>query len=300
MPLPSGPHAGASVYADDVAFWASGHSPAAALQKIRPALHRAVRWGRRWRIAFNPDKTQLGFFSRRTAWPLDALDPQQLLGVQQEWSPTVDLLGVRLDRRLSLSAHVRRLRERLGPRILDLRRWTWAYRSVPGWVGVLLFRALLRPAYCYAAPVLLLATPTAREVLRRLDNRGVRAALRKGLDCPLRRLYSLARAPDFDASLAEQGRGRFLLRAAAHGCRRTLAAFQSPAPQAAGLARHDCVLERVFACLPPNDRATVREALDRLGIFPGAADDHGEGRNRRALGPGGLDYCRWGVSPFDP
>ena len=167
MPLPCGPHAGASLYADDVAFWASGPSPAAALQRIRPALHRAVRWGRRWRIAFNPDKTQLGFFSRRTAWPLDSLAPQHLLGVRQEWAPSVDLLGVRLDRRLSFAAHLRRLQERLGPRILDLRRWTWAYRSVPAWVGVLLFRALLRPAYLYAAPVLLLASPTAREALRR-------------------------------------------------------------------------------------------------------------------------------------
>ena len=65
MPLPRGPRTGASVYADDVAMWACGSSPSAALQHIRPIIHRAVQWGRRRRIAFNPTKTQVGFFSCR-------------------------------------------------------------------------------------------------------------------------------------------------------------------------------------------------------------------------------------------
>ena len=100
------------------------------------------------------------------------------MGVAQEWQRSVDLLGLRLDRRLSLVAHTTRLRERLGPRALDLRRWTWAYRRVPSWIGALLFRLLLRPAYTYAAPVLIAAAPTALLNLRRLELRGLRAGLR--------------------------------------------------------------------------------------------------------------------------
>ena len=297
MPLPSGPGTGASLYADDVAMWATGPSPTAALQRIRPALHRAVRWGRRWRLTFNPAKTQLGFFSRRTAWPLDALAPPQLLGVEQTWANCVDLLGVRLARRLSFAAHVRRQQERLAPRILDLRRWTWAYRSVPPWVGALLFRTLLRPAYTYAAPVLLLATPTARRQLRRLDRRGMRAGLRQGLACPLTRLSELARAPALDRTLTDLG-GRFLLRAAETDHRRVLAAFSSLARQQPGVARHDCVLERLYAGLSTDDRSTVRQALHRLGVFPGAGDSTHPGRNRRTL-VRGTDPRRWGISPFD-
>ena len=75
MPLLRGPLTGASVYADDVALWTSGPSPAAALQRVRPVLHRAVR-----RIAFNPDKTQV-VLSRRSQWPLDSLAPPHLMGV---------------------------------------------------------------------------------------------------------------------------------------------------------------------------------------------------------------------------
>ena len=299
MPLPRGPLCGASVYADDVALWASGPSPSAALQRLRPVLHRAVRWGRRWRIAFNPAKTQLGFFSRRSHWPLDALAPPRLMGVEHQWSRAIDLLGVRLDRRLSLSAHVRRLQERLGPRILDLRRWTWAYRSVPGWVVVLLFRTSLRPAYTYAAPVLQQACPSARESLRRLERRGLRAAQRLGLRCPTAILYQRARVHLLDSHLADLG-GRHLLRAVDTGARRILRTFSTWAVQGQHVARRDTVLERLFALLSDQDRAAVRDALFHLGIFPGALDTDQEGTNRRALGPGGFDRERWGRSPFDP
>ena len=297
MPLPRGPLAGASAYADDVAMWACGESPSAALQRIRPVLHRAVRWGRRWRIAFNPAKTQVGFFSRRTHWPLDSLPPPQLMGVEQHWSATVDLLGLRLDRRLSLVAHTNRLRERLAPRALDLRRWTWAYRSVPNWIGALLFRTLLRPAYTYAAPVLLLASPTAQRNLQRLERRGLRAALRRGVICPEPELRDRARVGPLQDHLHELG-GRYLLRLAELNARRVLAAFQALARQHAGLARFDTPLERLYATLDTDDRRVLREALSRLGIFPGAEDRTHGGRNRRSSS--GLDdpYL-WGISPFD-
>ena len=298
MPLPCGPRTGASVYADDVALWACGPSPAAALQRIRPALHRAVRWGRRWRIAFNPTKTQVGFFSRRSHWPLDALQPPHLMGVEQRWSETVDLLGLRLDRRLSLVAHTSRLRERLGPRALTLRRWTWAYRTVPNWVGALLFRSLLRPAYTYAAPVLLSAAPTAQRTLRRLERRGLRAALRRGLVCPDAELHARGRVGPLADHLRDLG-GRYLLRLAELDARRVLCAFRTLARQDPGLARRDLPLERLYASLDASGRSAVRDALSRLGIFPGAEDRVHGGRNRRALAEDGTDPFLWGVSPFE-
>ena len=298
MPLPHGPRAGASVYADDVAMWACGPSPSAALQHIRPVLHRAVRWGRRWRILFNPTKTQVGFISRRTRWPLDPLHPPTLMGVEQRWSEHVDLLGFRFDRRLSFTAHAARLRERLGPRTLDLRRWTWAFRSVPNWVGALLFRALLRPAYTYAAPVLLAAAPTAHLTLCRLENRGLRAALRRGLMCPVAELHARARVGPLAQHLRDLG-GRYLLRLADTGARRILCAFRALAPQNPGCARRDLTLERLYASLDTAGRRTNRDALFRLGIFSGAADADIEGRNWRRVGADGSDPYGWGISPFN-
>jgi len=294
MPLPRGPRTGASLYADDVAMWACGHSPSAALQRLRPVLHRAVRWGRRWRIAFNPAKTQVGFISRRSHWPLDDLSPPHLLGVEQTWAEHVDLLGVRLDRRLSLIAHTNRLQQKVAPRALQLRQWTWAYRSVPNWVGALLFRALLRPIYTYAAPLLLSAAPTAHRQLQRLERRGLRAALRRGVDCRDAELHARGQVGPLQDHIKDLG-GRFLVRQAQDGNARVLRGFRTLAGQHPDRARYDLPLERQYACLDANDRHRIDEALFRAGVFPGYNDgDQHPGRNRRAS----AEEDQWGISPF--
>ena len=220
------------------------------------------------------------------------------MGVAQEWQRSVDLLGLRLDRRLSLVAHTTRLRERLGPRALDLRRWTWAYRRVPSWIGALLFRLLLRPAYTYAAPVLIAAAPTALVNLRRLELRGLRAGLRRGLACPTAELHRRGRVGPLLDHLRLLG-GQYLLRLAELSSRRVLCSFQALARQDANRARRDLPVERLYACLDGDDRQVVREALVRLGIFPGDEDRPHGGRNRRARAEDGTDAYLWGVSPFD-
>lgn len=216
------------------------------------------------------------------------------MGTQLSWAPTVDLLGVRLDRRLSLLPHVRWLAERIGPRILSLRRWTWAYRTVPRWIGVLLFKALIRPAYAYAAPVLQMACPSAREHLRRLERRGLRAALRRGLDYPIAQLYASARVQELDSFLRDSG-SQYLVRLAELRSRRLLSAFSSWANQRPDLARQDTLLERLYAGLAPSERSLVRAALTSLRIVPGAADDPPPGRNRGQH----PELTRWGISPFE-
>ena len=222
MPLPRGRLVGASLYADDLALWASASSPTTALQLVRPHLDRVVQWGRRWRLRFNPEKTQVGFFSRRPRWPSQDLQPPVLLGTQLSWADHVDLLGLRLDL-LLLLPHAQRLASRLGPRCLDLRRWSWAFPSVPAWVGVLLFKTLIRPALTYGGTALLLACPTARERLRRIERQGLRAALRRGLDTPIQQLYDAARCGEVDGVVRAAAR-RCLLRAAETRNSRLLAA----------------------------------------------------------------------------
>jgi hypothetical protein len=295
MPLPRGPLQGASVYADDVALWASGPTPTAALSRLRPALDRAVRWGQRWRIAFNPSKTQLGFFTRRSHYPgMGAA--AQLMGRTVPWSRTVDLLGVRLDRRLSFCAHVEHLGRRLGPRIADLRRWTWAYRAVPRWVGGLLVKTLLRPAYTYAAPVLQLACPTARDDLRRLDNRCLRAGLRRGMLFPVAGLHADASAAYLDPHLRELSR-RFLLRLARTRHDRLLGAFNAWTRRHPERAWRGTLLERIYEIQAPGERACVRQALADLAITPQAADHHHPGGGRSRAAPAA--NLTLGRSPFD-
>jgi hypothetical protein len=264
MPLPRGRLLGASVYADDVALWASARTPTAALQRLRPTLHQAVMWGRRWRITFNPAKTQVGYFSRlRSSTLANDLPPPRLMGAQLSWARHVDLLGVRLDRRLSFTAHARRLTQRLGPRIADLRRWAWTYRSVPRWVGAMLAKTLLRPAYSYAAPVLELACTSARDTLQRLENRCLRAGLRHSvLLHPVNITHAAAGVTWLQPHLIKLGCD-FLRRAAETRHHRLLSAFCCWAPRVRRIAWHGTLLERLFHHLDDSGRSAVREARRR-------------------------------------
>ena len=289
LPLPREPLTGATLYADDLALWACGSSPADALDRVQPHLDRAVLWGQRWRLRFNPAKTQVGWFSRRTRWPASATPEPRLLGHQLAWSDHVDLLGFRLDRRLLLLPQANRVAARLWPRIMELRRWAWAFRRTPARIGTFVYKVLLRPAISYGAPLWVLACTTARERLRRTERHGLRAARRTGLATSLQQLYvGLAEIDVFLRAAAV----RFLLRAAESRNGRLLAAFSTLARQRTDRARFDPPLERLFALCDEEERERVRTALTELQVQPGPFDSTRQGRNRRE------DSDLWGVSPF--
>ena len=68
-----------SLYADDLAIWASFPSVASTVQA---ALNRLVKWSSKWRLPLNPLKCELSFFS---------LDPYQ-----SRFKPSLSILGTLL------------------------------------------------------------------------------------------------------------------------------------------------------------------------------------------------------------
>ena len=175
MPLPRTPMTGATVYADDVAVWASAQTPAAAWSLLEPRLQEMVEWGRCWRLRFSPEKTQLICLSRRTGWTLPSVSFD---GAQLEWAAHLDLLGVRLDRMLRFRQHAVNVCQRLRPTVLELRRLTAASRAVPVWVGALLYKSLVRSSLLFAVPTLTMACETTWLTLETLERHALRAALR--------------------------------------------------------------------------------------------------------------------------
>ena len=57
-----------SLYADDLAIWASSPSIECATSVVQAALNRLVEWSSKWRFPLNPLKCETSFFS---------LDPYQ-------------------------------------------------------------------------------------------------------------------------------------------------------------------------------------------------------------------------------
>ena len=292
LPLPRGPQLGASVYADDVTVWAAGASPAAAGHALSPYLDGLLGWGRTWRLRFAPTKTQLAFFSRRQGgWTEAQLLAPAFGGQQLSWVRSVDVLGVRLDRRLSLLDHVRRAVQRLSPRLLELRRLTFSLRSVPRWVRVLLVKVLVRPCFTYFAPAWTPACTTAWERLEQLDRKAVRFALGEPRDSDVRGLLQRARLQPLREVFRRIG-ASFLQRHVERRNLHLLCAFSTDVRQRPDLLRQDEPLERLLAWTEPQDRpAVVSFVRDNLEEPPPPRT----GRASRAR------YNlpeRWGLSPW--
>ena len=297
MPLPRGRRLGATAYADDIAIFAPERSPAAAWRVLEPHLDALAAWGRRWRLRFSAEKTQAANFSRRRGgWTSDQLGSPSFGETPLPWRASIDLLGVRLDRRLSLLRHARWVDQRTAPRILDLRRLLESQRTVPAWVGLLLYRSLVRPCLTYAAPVLPLACDSGWEQLERTERRGLRAALRLWPDSDLatlhRRTTALGRFREEVRRLAR----RFLLRHTTRDNVRLLSTFAPEVDQRSDRIHHDGPLERMLAWLPPPDRRRV--VLRVRASVPAPSHQLPGCGSRATLQP--LPQWAWGVSPFGP
>ena len=94
-----------SLYADDLAIWASSPSVECATFIVQAALNRLVEWSSKWRLPLNPLKCETSFFS---------LDPYQsriqpslyILNTPLQFNPHPTFLGVTFDRTLSFKHHV--------------------------------------------------------------------------------------------------------------------------------------------------------------------------------------------------
>ena len=100
-----------SLYADDLAIWASSPSVECTTSTVQAALNRMVEWSSKWRLFLNPLKCKTSFFS---------LDPYQsriqlslyIFNTSLKFNPHPTFLGVTFDRTLSFKHHVLSLRKK--------------------------------------------------------------------------------------------------------------------------------------------------------------------------------------------
>ena len=94
-----------SLYADNLAIWASSPSVECANSVVQAALNRLVEWSSKWRLPLNPLKCETSFFS------LDSYQSRiqpslYLLNTPLKFNPYTTFLGVTFDRTLSFKHHV--------------------------------------------------------------------------------------------------------------------------------------------------------------------------------------------------
>ena len=140
----------ASLYANDLAIWASSPSVECATSIVQAALNRLVEWSSKWRLPLNPLKCETSFFS---------LDPYQsrvqpslyILNTPLKFNPHPTFLGVTFDRTLSFKHHVLSLRKRFHSRFRAFRFIASASRGPLKESLYTLYKAFIRPILTYAS-----------------------------------------------------------------------------------------------------------------------------------------------------
>ena len=104
-----------SLFADDLAIWASDRSIDVAEAKVQVALGELVKWAGRWKLPISVEKTVATVF---TADPHQARREAELyLGnVRLSHEPNPTFLGVTYDRTLSFKQHVDKIKARMKSR----------------------------------------------------------------------------------------------------------------------------------------------------------------------------------------
>ena len=140
-----------SLYADDLAIWASSPSVECATSVVQAALNRLVEWSSKWRLPLNLFKCETSFFS---------LDPYQsriqpslhILNTPLKFNPHPTFLGVTFDRTLSFKYHVLSLRKKFHSRFRAFRSIASASWGPSKESLCTLYKAFIRPILTYASP----------------------------------------------------------------------------------------------------------------------------------------------------
>ena len=129
------------------------HRTPTIVRRLQRIANSFVKFFQRWRIKINPSKSEACIFSRKRANRHQPRTTITIEGQQIPWSASIKYLGMQLDKTLTYKQHIQ----------LKIEKCEKAIRTLYPLIGrssklslkhkVLLFKSVLRPAFCYACPV---------------------------------------------------------------------------------------------------------------------------------------------------
>jgi hypothetical protein len=260
MPSSLLPSIGKLVFADDITLWSSGSTPIVAWVRAKPFVNSVISWISKWRLVLNVSKTKSLFFTRRRTWPKSEFPIVSILKTPVESVKEIKFLGVVFDSTCSWKSHIRYLSSSSQLRVLGLKRIM--SQRIHSRIGILLYKVLIRPILLYAAPILLTASETQWDALKRLDNHALRAAQRIfTLDISINALYSGTGLQKLRASY-ESASKSFLLRLSINNSASVLSKLSGH--HLRPYVRHQSCLEAVFYLLSPPEQLAFWISLTSL------------------------------------
>ena len=139
-----------ALYADDSAIYSSSTDAETVTKNIQDHLNDIQKWGDKWKIKLNPQKsTAVLFTNRRPKTPGNL----KLYGNNIPWSPSIKYLGVILDRKLTWNSHITSKLQQGYQRLKILYPLLNRQSSLSWKCSILLYKQILRPLLLYAVPV---------------------------------------------------------------------------------------------------------------------------------------------------
>ncbi|KAL4089504.1 hypothetical protein QTP88_024529 [Uroleucon formosanum] len=139
-----------ALYADDSAIYSSSTDVETVTKNIQDHLNDIQKWGDKWKIKLNPQKsTAVLFTNRRPKTPGNL----KLYGNNIPWSPCIKYLGVILDRKLTWNPHIISKLQQHYQRLKILYPLLNRQSSLSWKCSILLYKQILRLLLLYAVPV---------------------------------------------------------------------------------------------------------------------------------------------------
>ena len=140
-----------SLYADDLAIWASSPSVECATSVVQAALNRLVEWSSKWHLPLNPLKCETSFFS--LDFYQSHIQPSlHILNTPHKFIPHPTFLGVTFNRTLSFKHHVLSLQKKFHSRFRAFHSIASASWGPSKESLCTLYKVFIRPILTYASP----------------------------------------------------------------------------------------------------------------------------------------------------
>ena len=153
-------------YADDTALYSKSYHIQDCVKHVTQHLKLMTQWCNRWRIKLNEEKTQyIVFTRRRPTIPTLTIGNKILLPEK-----SIKYLGIHMDKRLNWKKHLDHTKRKATQRIHQLYP-IFSSQIIPIKKKIHLYKAIIRPAMMYGAPVWSSAPKRTRHTLQVQQNK---------------------------------------------------------------------------------------------------------------------------------
>ncbi|XP_043203695.1 uncharacterized protein LOC122371432 [Amphibalanus amphitrite] len=164
-----------SLFADDSAIWCTSRDPDIGVQRLQGALNVIERWSRTNGLEFSAPKSAFMIFTKNNR--LELTHHPQLNDVPIPLVSSFKFLGVILDRRLSMTHHIRHIQIKCKKRLNLFRCLTGAASGADRSTLLRLYKAIVLPIIEYGSVVYAGGSRTNLLKLEAVQNNFIRLAL---------------------------------------------------------------------------------------------------------------------------